>query len=203
MGRGAPSILEESKIDYPSQVLFVADDPGVFGAFIVDIEHVDIEGVLVARQEYAVSGPGSAILTEAELGIVEIEICSGRDGDGILTYHNGYRFDGGMRVLTIDAAVIGFAVDAQQMTFLHHELVFGRQKEASPDDDLDIVIRIFHEIRTVVYHRQRRQLRFPDAFIHRGEREAGDIRPDILLVYFGEIILFLTKIRVIQILRTN
>lgn len=38
---------QESVVDDSSDVLFVADDPGIFGTAVIGIEHVDVERVFV------------------------------------------------------------------------------------------------------------------------------------------------------------
>ena len=40
-------LIEEPDVYYATKVLFVADDPGVFGSAVVDIQHIDIKCVFV------------------------------------------------------------------------------------------------------------------------------------------------------------
>ena len=40
-------IPKETEIDYPAEVLLVADDPGILDAKVVVVEHVNIKSVFV------------------------------------------------------------------------------------------------------------------------------------------------------------
>ena len=151
-------LVEEADVHYAAKELFVADDPGVFGSAVVDIQHIDIKCVFVIREINAITGAGSAVLVEAELRVIQIEISGGWNGHGIFTDQDGHRLYYCMRCLAIDTTVIRLAVYFYQVGFRHHQLVFGRHEEAGLYDDLDIVIFEFHEVRAVVRHGDRKSV---------------------------------------------
>ena len=191
---------EESDVYYAAKVLFVADDPGVFGSAVVDIQHIDIKCVFVVREIDTITGAGSAVLVEAELRIVQIEISGGWNGHGIFTDQDGHRLYYNMRSLAIDTTVIRFAVYFYQVGFRHHQLVFGWHEEAGLYDDLDIVILECHEVRAMVRHGDLLELGFADAFVYAGQGEGGHVGADVLVRYFGEIVFFAAEIGEVEVL---
>ncbi len=193
-------MIQKSEIHYPPEVLFVADDKGIFDASVVDIEHIDIKRVFVIRQVDPVAGAGGAAFVIAELGIVQIDKGGGRNGNGIFTHQDRDRFDGGMRCLAIVAAVIGFAVYPQQVLIVHHQLVFGGDKDACLDRYLYIVALEYHEIKAKVLDWYALQMGFPDAFVKGGHGEGGDVGADILFADLGKIIFFGAEVREVEVL---
>ena len=78
--RGRGLLVKEPDVHYAAKVLFVTDDPGVFGSAVVDIQHIDVESVFVIREIDTITGAGSAVLIEAELRVIQIEISGGWNG---------------------------------------------------------------------------------------------------------------------------
>jgi len=193
-------LLDEPEVDYAAEVLLVADDPGIFDAFIVDIEHIDIKGVFVVGQEDPVTAAGGPVFVIAEFRVEQVVIGGGRDGYGIFADHDCHRFYCSMGYVAIVAAVIGMAVDAEQVLFGHHELVFGGAEDAGADGDLDIVILEGLEIDAEVLNGELLQLGLADAFVQGSQGEGGYVVADILFAYLGEVIFFLAKVGIIEIL---
>ena len=193
-------MIKESDVHYAAKVLFVADDPGVFGSAVVDIQHIDVESAFVVREIDTITGAGSTVLVEAELRIVQIEIGGGRNGHGIFTDQDGHRLYYSAGCLAIDAAIIRFAVYFYQVGFGHHQLVFGRHEETGLYEDLDIVVLEGHEVGAVVGYRDGLKLGLADAFVYAGQGEGGHVGADVLVHYFGEIVFFASEVGKVEVL---
>ena len=87
-----------------------------------------------------------------------------------------------------DGAIIGFAVDPQDVVLIFHQLVFGGREDAGPDDDLDIVVLEGHEVEAEILYGDGCQLGFSDAFVEGCQGEGGDIISDILFPDLAEIV---------------
>ena len=122
------------------------------------------------------------------------------DPYGVFVDDDGNGFDGGMGRRAGDGAVIGFAVDPENVVFLLHELMFGRRENAGSDGDLDVVVLEGHEVETEVFDGDGCQLAFPDAFIEGHQGEGGNVVTDILFPDLAEIILFLAKVGEVEVL---
>jgi hypothetical protein len=192
--------IKKAEIYDAAEVLFVTDDPGIFDAAIVVIEHIDIKSVFVIREIHGVTGAGRAAFVVAEFRIIQIEEGSGGDGDGIFTHQDGHRFYGRVWGLADDAAIIRFAVDAEEVIFLHHQLMFGGGEDTGLYDDLDIVVLEGHEVDPKVFYRDGLELGFSDTFIEGGECEAGDIVADVLFADLVEVVFFVAEVGEIEVL---
>jgi hypothetical protein len=193
-------LLEEPEVDYASEVLFVADHPGVFDALIVDIEHIDVKGVFVVGQEDAVTAAGGPVFVIAEFRVEQINIGSGGDGYGIFADDDCQRFYCSMGDLAIVAAVIGMAVDAQQVLFGHHKLVFRGAEDAGADGNQDIIILEGLEIEAEVLNGELLQLGFADALVQGSQGEGGYVIADIGLADLVEVVFFTAKVGIIEVL---
>jgi hypothetical protein len=193
-------LVEEPDVHYAAIVLFVADDPGVFGSAVVDIQHIDVESVFVVREIDTITGAGSAILVKAELWVIQIKISGGWNGHGIFTDQDGHRLYYSMGCLAVDAAVIRLAVYFYQVGLRHHQLVFRRHEETGLYDDLDIVILECHKVGAVVCHGDGLKLGLADAFVYAGQGEGGHVGADVLVRYFGEIVFFAAEVGEVEVL---
>jgi len=102
--------------------------------------------------------------------------------------------------LAIVAAVIGMAVDAEQVLLGQHEFVLGGAEDAGADGDLDIIILESLEIEAEVLDGELLQLGLADALVQGSQGEGGYVVADIGLTDLGEIVFFAAKVGIIEIL---
>jgi hypothetical protein len=193
-------LLEEPEVDYASEVLFVADHPGVFDALIVDIEHIDVKGVFVVRQEDAVTAAGGSVFGVAEFRVEQIVIGGDGNGYGIFADDHRHRFYCSMGYIAIVASIVRMAVDAQQVLLGHHQLVLGRAEDPGTDGNQDIVILEGLEIEAEVLNGELLQLGFADALVQGSQGEGGYVIADIGLADLVEVVFFTAKVGIIEVL---